>query len=346
MKKLLILVFVFLLSACNAQEAPEATEIPPVHTEPAATEGAEQPNEEVIQVVASFYPIADFVQRIGGDLVNVHTLIGAGVDPHGWEMSTTDRNTVENAQLFVYNGSGFEHWADDLVHSVEENNDQFHAIESSAGIELAEGHDHDHDHDDDHDHEHDAVDDHDHDHDDDHGHSHAFDSHTWISLPNAVKQMENIKNELSKLYPEHADAFEANFEREQEAFMALHEKAKTELADVVRKDFIVGHESFGYLAKDYGLIQHGIEGASSLGEPDPKRMAELVELAKSTGLTTIFYDPLGSDKIAQTLAGEVGGQAKELNPLEGRTQEEIDQNLSYLEIMEKNINALKEALSN
>lgn len=312
MKKIIYIFALFLLVGCtNEQQAEETGKI---------------------SVIASFYPIADFVERVGGDLVEVETLVGAGVDPHGWEMSTQDRNEIEKSSIFIYNGSGFEHWADDVIESAKETNTDFVAIESSQGLTLAEGHSHSHDHEDEaHEEAHDRE-------------GGAYDAHTWISLPHAVHQMEVIKDALSEIYPEHAEEFSSNFEKERDAFLALHERALEAFEEVKRKDFIVGHESFGYLAKDYGLTQHGIEGASSLGEPDPKRMAELVELAKETGLTTIFYDPLGSDKIAQTIASEIGGEAKELNPLEGRTQEEIDANLDYLAIMQKNINALSEAL--
>lgn len=288
----------------------------------------EQATEEEtgkMKVVASFYPIADFVERIGGERVEVQTLIGAGVDPHSWEMTTKEREILEKSSLFIYNGSGFEHWADDVIQAAKETNEDFVAIETSKGLTLEEGHDHEDDTQE----------------DQDHG---AYDSHTWISLPNAVHQMEVIKDVLSTQYPEWADEFNTNFEREKDAFLALHERALDAFEEVERKDFIVGHESFGYLARDYGLTQHGIEGASSLGEPDPKRMAELVHLAKETGLSTIFYDPLGSDKIAQTIASEIGGTTEALNPLEGRTQEEIEENLDYLAIMQKNINTLYEAL--
>lgn len=290
-----------------------------------------------IKVIASFFPIADFTERIGGEHVKVETLIQGGTDPHSWEMSTTDRNRVEQADLFIYNGARFEHWVDDLLETVE--NQDLVAVESARNVDLAEGHSHDHDHDDhDHDHEEEA-----HDHDDhDHG---PYDAHTWISLRNAVVQMETIKDALVELDPDNAETYESNFEKEKEAFLALDQKAQELFQDVDRKDFIVGHESFGYFARDYGLTQHGIEGAASHGEPDPATMANLVRLAQDTGIHTVFYDPLGSDKTAQAIAAEIGGTAVPLNPLEGRTDEETEQGLGTLEIMEQNIEALHKALT-
>ncbi|NLK59037.1 MAG: zinc ABC transporter solute-binding protein, partial [Tissierellia bacterium] len=131
---LLLLVFITGCSQSNANET--------------AKEG------DRLQVVASFYPIADFTERIGGDRVEVETLIGSGVDPHGWEMSTTDRNKVERADLFIYNGAGFEHWVDDLLDGLE--NKDLQIVEAAERVALMEGHSHDHDDHDDHDHEEEA----------------------------------------------------------------------------------------------------------------------------------------------------------------------------------------------
>lgn len=347
---LLLLVFITGCSQSNANET--------------AKEG------DRLQVVASFYPIADFTKRIGGDRVEVETLIGSGVDPHGWEMSTTDRNKVERADLFIYNGAGFEHWVDDLLDGLE--NKDLQIVEAAERVALMEGHSHDHDDHDDHDHEEEAHDhdDHDHDHEeeahdhDDHDHEHEeeahdhddhddhdghnhgpHDAHTWISIRNAIVQMETIKDALVQKDPEHKDVYEKNFAAQKEQFEALDKEAEELFSTVSRTDFIVGHESFGYFARDYGLTQHGIEGAASHGEPDPATMAELVRLARETGIKTVFYDPLGSDKTAKTIADEIGGQVAMLNPLDGRSEEEIAEGLGTLEIMKNNIQALHKALT-
>lgn len=276
-------------------------------------------------VVASFYPVADFTERVGGELVEVQTLIGAGTDPHSWEMSTTDRNTLERADLLIYNGAGFEHWVEDLLPTLE-NTDQM-IVESAKNVALRDAHEEE-----------------DEEAHDDHNHG-EHDAHTWISLKNAVVQMETIKEALQEKDPENTDTYEQNFAAQKEAFEALDEKAEELFADVARTDFIVGHESFGYFAHDYGLTQHGIEGAASHGEPDPATMAELVRLARDKGIRTVFYDPLGSDKTANAIAAEIGGTTAPLNPLEGRTDEEVQANRGMLEIMQANIEALHKALT-
>lgn len=280
-----------------------------------------------LRVVASFYPVADFTNRIGGDLVEVETLVGSGSDPHSWEMTTTDRNKVERADLFIYNGAGFEHWVEDLLPTLE--NKELVIVESAKTVDPAEAQDaHEED-----DHEEDAH---------DHG---VHDAHTWISLKNAVRQMEVIKEALSEKDSANKESYEANFAAQKKAFEALDAEAKALFSDVPRKDFIVGHESFGYFARDYGLTQHGIEGAASHGEPDPATMAELVRLARDKDIRVVFYDPLGSDKTALAIASEIGGETAALNPLEGRTAKEEEQGMGTLEIMEQNIRALHKALT-
>lgn len=315
-----------------------------------------------LRVVASFYPMADFTERIGGELVDVETLVGSGTDPHSWEMSTTDRNKVERAQVFIYNGAGFEHWVEDLLGSIE--NRDLIIVEASKNVELMDYDEDEHDHEDDwheheddgHHHEDDAheeeEDGHDHENDahehedDDHGHYHGpHDAHTWNSPKNAILSMEVIKDALIQADPENQETYEANFAAQKEAFTALDEEARALFSDVVRRDFIVGHESFGYFARDYGLIQHGIEDAASHGEPDPATMAELVRLAREKGIRTIFYDSLGSDKTARTIAREIDGDVAVLSPLDGRTREEEDAGKGTLEIMRETITALHKALT-
>lgn len=311
MKRLWILFLSILLVACTA---------------PSNGKMIEGETNGKIQVVVSFYPITDFTQRIAGDHAEITTLVDAGVSPHGWELSIEDRNLLEQADLFIYSGSGFEYWVKDLLPTLE--NEELIVLEASRTVDLRKGHEHDHETGKEEEQNRDSL-----------------DYHTWISLRNGVRMLEEIQKALIEADPVNEKVYRANFDSNKKEFEALDKKATELFSGVIRKDFIVGHESFGYFALDYGLYQHGIEDAASHGEPDPKTMRLLVDLAKEKGIRTIFYDPFGSDKAAKTIAEEIGGRVLSLNPLEGRTSEEIASGADYLTIMENNIIAIHKALT-
>src|SRR5690606_15668922 len=88
--------------------------------------------EGKVNVVASFYPLFDFAQQIGGEHVNVIQLVPVGVDPHDWSPKTRDMVSIEEAQMFVYNGFGFEGWVDRFLETM--GSDKV-VVEAVKGIE-------------------------------------------------------------------------------------------------------------------------------------------------------------------------------------------------------------------
>lgn len=94
--------------------------------------GSEQKQAEgKLPVVASFYPMADFTRQIGGDLVQVETLIADGVEPHDWEPTARDLTKLGNARLFVYNG-GVESWAQPALEAVQDK--KVVSVEAGKGL--------------------------------------------------------------------------------------------------------------------------------------------------------------------------------------------------------------------
>ena len=117
------------------------------------------------------------------------------------------------------------------------------------------------------------------------------------------------------------------------------------------KSIVVSHEAFGYLCDAYGLTQMGIEGLSPDSEPDPARMAEIIDFVKANHVKVIFFEELVSPKVAktiaketETIAAETGAQTRVLNPLEGLSDEELKNGADYFSVMEDNLKQLKAAL--
>ena len=124
-----------LLAACGKPQIPMAGAETPAEPSSAASEGS-------LRVMASFYPMYDFAQKIGGDKVTVTNMVPAGTEPHDWEPSPSDIVALEQADVFVYSGAGMEHWVEDVLASLD--NQSLVTVEASYGIALLEGHHHHH----------------------------------------------------------------------------------------------------------------------------------------------------------------------------------------------------------
>lgn len=284
-------------------------------------------NEDVnsqgkINIYTSIYPLYDFTKKVGGDKVNVTNLVPAGTEPHDWEISTSDIVNLEKADMLVYNGAGIESWTDKVINSLENKNIDY--VKTSEGLDIHSADVNEKSHD---------------------GHNHgSSDPHTWLSIKNAKKEMENIKDALVKKDPKNADYYEKNYETYSKKFDELDKKYKDTLDPIDNKSIIVAHEAFGYLCDEYDIKQVGIEGLTPDSEPDPARMTEIIKFAKDNNTKTIFFEELVSPKVAKTIAKEINANTAVLNPLEGLSDEDIKNGEDYFSVMEKNLQAIYESL--
>ncbi|SDD42830.1 zinc transport system substrate-binding protein [Paenibacillus sp. UNCCL117] len=301
--------------------------------------------EGKVNVVTSFYPLYDFASAIGGEHVNVINLVPTGVEPHDWSPKSRDIQNITNAELFVYLGAGFEGWVHDTLDSMK-SDAKVQVVEASRGITLIEAGEDDHEHEehgeekkDGHGDEKEAKEGHDHDHD--HG---SHDPHVWLSPLNAKQMALTIKDALVQADAAHKAEFEANYAKLAGKLDALHNRYKTELAATSKKEIVVTHQSFGYLAKEYGLTQKAIMGMSPDAEPTSKEMKSILQFIKDNQVNYIFFEELVSDKLAATIAKDAGAQTLVLSPIEGLTEEQLAKGDNYVSLMENNLNNLLKAL--
>ena len=280
-----------------------------------------------LRVLTSFYPMYDFACKIGGDCIDVTNMVPSGTEPHDWEPSTNDLKNLEKADVFIYNGADMEPWADDLLVS---RSDTLRVVEASENVELrtTDGeHEHAHEHE-----------------DADHHHG-DFDPHVWLDPENAKIEMEAIRDALCAADPENSTVFQSNYEKYAAELDALDAEFREKLAPLPNRTIVVAHEAFGYLCDAYGLTQVGIEGLSPDSEPDPGRMAEVIDFVREHSISTIFFEELVSPKVAEAIASETGAQAKMLSPLEGLSDEHAAAGADYFSVMHDNLAALMEALN-
>lgn len=290
-----------------------------------AQEEAADKSEEKLQVMASFYTMADFAEKIGGDRAEVTCMVPTGTEPHDWEPSTTDITGLERADIFIYNGAGMEHWAEDVTESLE--NKTLVIAEASQGVTLhAEAQEHDHE---------------------GHSHSHGgYDPHVWLDPQNAKLEMENIKNAFVQADPENGAYYEANYEKWAGKAEKLDQKYREALAEYAGRQVVTAHEAYGYLCSAYGLEQVGIDGLSPDQEPNPRRMADIIDFVRENQISAVFFEELSGSKTAETVAAETGIRLLALSPLEGLSKEELEAGEEYFGVMEKNLEQLLVSLEN
>lgn len=281
-----------------------------------------------LKIQVSFYPMYEFTKQIAGELADVETLIPATVEPHDWEPTPQDIKHIEESDVLVYNGAGMEGWLDQVLGSV--SNTKLVKVEASSGLELMEGLEEEEDH------EHKEV----------HSHDHGeMDPHVWLSPALAIKEVQNIELALAQAAPEHKDEFQKNAEAYILKLKELDKDFEEGLRQVKRKDFITQHAAFGYLAKEYDLVQVPIAGLSPEEEPSAAKMTEIVKFAKEHLVKTIFFETMATSKVADIIAEEIGAKSAVLNPIEGLTEKDKTSGHDYLALMRQNLESLKSALN-
>lgn len=316
----------------------------------------EQDNEmDTMKVITSFYPLYYFAEQIGGDHVEVTNLVASGVEPHDWTPKPRDMIRLTEAQVFVYNGLGFEGWVDSFLKGVDDQAAQV-IVEASQGIVPIVGGEHSNEHNGEHGHEdlneegqssHEAHTDDDQSREAEHdGHHHGiYDPHVWLSPLQAIKMAENIKEGLVLADPTHIADYEAGFAALKQQLEQLHDEYTAALDATNRRDIVVSHQAYAYLARDYGLTQVPVMGLSPESEPTARDMQRIVEYVRDNNIKYILFEELASPQLAKVLADEAGIETLVFHPVEGLTEEQQQAGEDYMSMMRKNLETLVIALN-
>lgn len=325
-------------------------------------------SDEKVSVVTSFYPLYDFAQKIGGEHVRVINLVPAGVDPHDWTPKTRDMAEITKADLFIYNGAGFEMWTDDVLGSLDTD---VVAVEASRGIDLiraeedpehkdehgteehtheesANGHAEENHAESEHGHAEESHEESEHGHAEDsheEGHAHGeYDPHVWISPQRAMTVAANIRDGLIEADPAHKADYEAGYASVVEKLEQLDRKLKEIVEAGSRDHIVVSHHAYAYLARDYGFEQLAVMGLSPDAEPTVQDIRNISDFVREHDVRYILFEELVSPKLAETLAHDLGIETLVFNPVEGLTEQQMNDGEDYFSIMEKNLTTLQKAL--
>ena len=167
----------------------------------------------------------------------------------------------------------------------------------------------------------------------------SADPHFWLDPIRMAKAATLVGDKLAEADSAHADTYKANAKALAEELNTLSDTLVTKTSTCKVKTFVTAHTAFGYLADRTGLTQVGISGLDPESSPSPARLAEIGQIAKEQGVTTIFTESLIDPKVAQTLADDLGITTAVLDPIESQT----DASKDYAAVMQANIDALTKA---
>ncbi len=286
--------------------------------------GCEQPNTKVseptagdrIKVVASIYPLADFVRAVGGDRVEVVTLLPPAASPHVYSPSPRDLARFRGAVLFVQIGLGFEFWSAQLARAGA--GEDLIEVETSEGVDVI----------------------HETGHDGAHGHA-MGNPHIWLDPIIAMHQVRAIRDALAGLDPDHREIYFRNAAAYLGDLEGLDEEIREAVNGFARKSFVAIHPSWTYFAERYGLFEAGVIEPSPGREPTPVEMMKIVRQVRESSAKVVFAEPQLNPKAAHVLAKEVGAQVLTLDPI---GSPDVEERSTYLKLMRYNLDVMRRGM--
>jgi zinc transport system substrate-binding protein len=269
--------------------------------------------EKKLKVVTSLFPLYDFAKNIGKQRADVTLLLPPGVEPHSFEPKPGDILKINEADIFIYTGRFMEPWVEDILKGIRSQGPLI--IDSSKVIRLTEE-------------------------------SGKMDPHIWLDFSDAKKMVVNILDGFLKKDLANKDYYLKNAEEYKKKLDELDKKFRDSLSSC-QKDIIIhgGHFAFGYLAKRYNLkYLSAYKGFSPDAEPTPRNLIELSKKLKEHNIKYVFYEELITPKVSEAIARETGAKLLMLHGAHNVTKDEMDRGVTFISLMEQNLNNLKVGL--
>jgi zinc/manganese transport system substrate-binding protein len=277
--------------------------------------------QEKLRVLATFSILADLVKNVGGDRVEVTTLVGPNSDAHVYSPSPADAKKIAAAKVVITNGLGFEGWMARLVRA---SGSKAAPIVATKGIkprkQAAHGHSHGHSHDD-------------------------TDAHAWQSVPNAKVYVANILAALIAADPAGKASYEANAKAYLEKLDALDKEVRDAVVTIPqeRRRIITSHEAFGYFQAAYGIEFIAPQGVSTESEASARDVGRIITQIKRQKIPAVFLENVTDPRLIQRIAAESGAKVGGQLYSDALTDEKGGAP-TYIDMMRHNIRQLVSAL--
>ncbi|MEA2836570.1 MAG: zinc/manganese transport system substrate-binding protein [Bradyrhizobium sp.] len=271
------------------------------------------PAQDKINVVASFSILGDFARSVGGDRVNVTTLVGVNSDAHVYTPAPADAKKISNARLVIINGLGLEGWLPRLVQS---SGGKAAIVTATNGIAPRKlGSD--------------------------------ADPHAWQSVVNAKIYVANIRDALIATDQADAPIYRANADAYLAKLDALDREVREAVAQIpqARRKVISTHDAFGYFADAYGIAFVAPQGVSTESEASARDMAAIIRQIKTEKIPAVFLENISDHRLMRRISAETAAKLGGTLVSDGLTSENGDAP-TYIDMVRHNIKALTSALTN
>ena len=279
---------------------------------PAVTLRAQHQPQDPLKVVASFSILGDFVKNVGGERVDVTSLVGPDGDVHVYAPAPADARKIADAKLLVINGLGLEGW---LPRLLQASGGKAPIVTASRGIApLKSGSD--------------------------------ADPHAWQSVANAKKYVANIRDALAAADPADAEFFRSQTEAYLARLDALDREVRTAVKQIpeTRRKVISTHDAFGYFAAAYGIRFIAPSGVSTESEASARDIAAIITQIRTEKIPAVFLENISDPRLIRRISAETGARVGGTLFSDSLTAEKGDAP-TYIDMVRHNIKALTSALA-
>ncbi len=308
-----------------------------------------------LTIISTSFPGYDFARAVVKDSkdVEVKMLLKPGAEMHDFEPTPQDIKDIKNSDIFIYVGGDSDEWIEDVLEDIDTDKtkviklmDLVNVVEEEhvEGMEEHEHHHEDEDHDEDEHHHGDE-------HEDEHHHEEdeevEYDEHVWTSPINAITITNKLKDAIVKIDEANKEVYEKNTSDYVSKLTNIDTEIKSVLKTAKRKEMIFGDRfPLRYFVDEYNISYYAaFPGCSEQTEASAKTIAFLINKVKADKIPVVFHIELSNGKIADTIAKETGAKVLEFQTAHNISQKDFDAGVTYVDIMNKNIEVLKEALN-
>lgn len=280
-----------------------------------------------LKIISTVFPPYDLARQIAGDNAEISILLPPGSEIHNYEPSAKDMIVIRNCDIFLYIGGENEQWAEKLINSNDTENVTAVKLIDYVPTLSEDEDEHDHDH--------------------EHEHEHETDEHIWTSPKNAQLMLSAVYDAICKVDPSDKQTYTKNKDAYAKQLSDLDDAYRSAVDNAKNKTIVLADKfPFRYLAHEYGLeFSAAFAACSDESEPGVSTMIKLTKTIKENNIPAVYYLEFSSTKIADTLCDETGATKLMLHSCHNVSKQDIENNVSYVDLMKQNLENLKLTLN-
>lgn len=287
-----------------------------------------------LSIVTTVFPAFDFAREIAGERASICLLIPPGSESHSFEPTAQDILRIQNCDLLICNGGESEVWLEDMLEGLDGDIPRVVMLDCVQALEeevkegmQAQAHEHE---------EEEAE---------DHGHEPEYDEHVWTSPRNAALISRAISERLCSIDPENAEYYTSRCDSYCDSLLALDEDFRSLFQELGNPTMIFADRfPVRYFVEEYGLDYYAaFPGCAEQAEPSARTVAFLIDKVREENTPAVFYIELSNQKMADIICEDTGCKKLLFHSCHNVTRQQLDEGVSYLGLMRKNLETLKEA---